>query len=244
MRCWGKPSINAGCRRVPMPADRSPTRPPTAAESAYARLKAMILDNALPPGEQRLEAALALELGLSRTPVREAMVRLAQDGLIAITPRPGMRVLPISTADMRAIYEVLTSLEPTAAELLARRALPPARLRPLHRTCDAMEAALAAQDRVAWAIADEAFHRGLVDLCGNGRLAAMVMQVWDQSHRARLFTLNMRPMPAASTAEHRAVMNAIAGGDGDAARELYRRHRQRGGAELIALIERSGLAWF
>lgn len=218
-------------------------RAPTAAETAYQRLKAMILDNLLPPGAQRLEAELALELGLSRTPVREAMLRLQQDGLVTVTPRHGMRVQPISAADMRDIYDVLESLEPKAAELLARRKLPPAELRPLAEACDAMEAAIATADRTAWARADEAFHLGLAELCGNRRLAAMVMQVWDQSHRARMFTLNMRPLPERSTAEHRATLVAINAGDADGARELYRQHRRRGGAELISLIERSGLAW-
>lgn len=224
-----------------LPAPRA--RTPTAAADAYQRLRAMILDDALPPGTQRLEAELAVALGMSRTPVREAMIRLQQEGLVTITPRHGLRVLPISVTDMRDIYDVLTSLEPTAAELLARRRLPPAQLAPLHAACDAMAAALDAEDRRAWAAADEAFHRGLVELCGNTRLAAMVMQVWDQSHRARMFTLNMRPLPEASTAEHRAIMQAIAAGDADGARETYRLHRRRGGAELIALIERSGLAW-
>jgi DNA-binding GntR family transcriptional regulator len=217
-------------------------RQPTAADAAYQRLRALILDNALPPGAQRLEAELALELGMSRTPVREAMLRLQQDGLVAVTPRHGMRVAPISVSDMRDIYDVLESLEPKAAELLARRGLG-VELAPLAAACDAMEAAIAAEDRSAWAQADEAFHRGLVELCGNRRLAAMAMQVWDQSHRARMFTLAMRPLPARSTAEHRAVLEAIRAGDGDGAREIYRKHRQRGGAELVALIERSGLAW-
>ncbi|HEV7264515.1 MAG TPA: GntR family transcriptional regulator [Falsiroseomonas sp.] len=218
-------------------------RPATAADVAYQQIRRLILDNALPPGTQRLEAELAMELGVSRTPVREAMLRLAQDGLVAVTPRHGMRVLPVSLADMRDIYDVLESLEPKAAELLARRGLLPERLAPLHAACDAMEAALASGDRQAWAAADEAFHRDLLDLCGNGRLAAMVMQVWDQSHRARMLTLNLRPLPAASTNEHRAIMVAIASGDGDGARELFRLHRRRGGAELMSLIERSGLAW-
>ncbi|NKC31205.1 GntR family transcriptional regulator [Falsiroseomonas selenitidurans] len=228
--------------QAPLEAPARP-RAATAAGDAHQRLRAMILDDALPPGTQLLEAELAVLLGMSRTPVREAMIRLEQEGLVSITPRHGMRVLPISATDMREIYEVLTSLEPTAAELLARRSLPAAALAPLHQACAAMEAALAAEDRRAWAAADEAFHRGLVELCGNGRLAAMAMQVWDQSHRARMFTLNMRPLPAASTAEHRAIMQAIAAGDGDAAREMFHRHRRRGGSELIALIERSGLAW-
>ncbi|MFC2998759.1 GntR family transcriptional regulator [Falsiroseomonas tokyonensis] len=221
----------------------APARQATAAETAYQRLKAMILDNLLPPGSQRLEAELAVQLGLSRTPVREAMLRLQQDGLVTVTPRHGMRVQPISAADMRDIYDVLESLEPKAAELLARRGLDDAALRPLAEACDAMEAAIAAEDRPAWARADEAFHHGLATLCGNRRLSAMVMQVWDQSHRARMFTLAMRPLPARSTAEHRATLVAIRAGDADGAREVYRQHRQRGGAELIALIERSGLAW-
>lgn len=218
-------------------------RLPTAAEAAHRRLRAMILDNQLPPGAQRLEAELALELGLSRTPVREAMLRLQADGLVTVTPRHGMRVAAVSPADMREIYDVLESLEPMAAELVARRGLKPAALAPLRRACDAMETALGREDRPAWARADEAFHRGLLDLCGNGRLASMVMQVWEQSHRARMFTLNLRPLPAASTAEHRAITEAIAAGDADGARETFRLHRRRGGAELIALIERSGLAW-
>jgi DNA-binding GntR family transcriptional regulator len=203
----------------------------------------LILDNHLPPGAQRLEAELALELGMSRTPVREAMLRLQQDGLVSVTPRHGMRVAAISPSDMRDIYDVLESLEPKAAELLARRGLPEAELAPLLRACDMMEAAIAGEDRASWAVADEAFHRGLAELCGNRRLATMAMQLWDQSHRARMFTLNMRPLPARSTAEHRATLVAIRAGDAEEARESYRRHRRRGGEELIALIERSGLGW-
>jgi len=228
----------------PMAAtDRPAARAPTAAEAAYQRLRAMILDNVLPPGTQRLEAELAIELGMSRTPVREAMLRLQQEGLVSVTPRHGMRVAPISVADMRDIYDVLESLEPKAAELLARRGLDAGALAPLIQACDTMEAAIESEDRTAWARGDEAFHRGLAELCGNQRLAAMAMQVWDQSHRARMFTLNMRPLPAQSTAEHRETLRAILAGDADGAREIYRRHRQRGGAELIAVIERSGLAW-
>ncbi len=228
-----------------MPADRAAEEPRarSAAETAHAALKALILDNALPPGSQLLESELALQLGLSRTPVREAMVRLQQEGLVAITPRHGMRVLPIAAGDMREIYAVLTALEPMAAELLARRADPAAGLERLSAACDAMEAALAAEDRPGWAAADEAFHLGLAELCGNRRLAGMVMQVWEQSHRARLFTLQQRPLPARSTAEHRRVLEAIAAGEADRARSLYHRHRARSGAELVSLIERSGLAW-
>src|SRR5690606_22028140 len=132
----------------------------------------------------------------SRTPVREAFVRLQQEGLLEIVPRHGARIAALSPADMREIYDVLMSLEPTAAELLAARQPDRAELSSLIASCDAMEAALkGTPDLQAWAMADETFHLSLARLCGNRRLAGMIMQVWDQAHRARMFTLSLRPLP-------------------------------------------------
>ncbi|MFC7397988.1 GntR family transcriptional regulator [Chelatococcus sp. GCM10030263] len=219
----------------------TPKASPRSAETAYRRVKQRILDNVYAPGTQVLEQVLADDLGISRTPVREALVRLAQEGLVAVVPRHGMRVLPLSPDDMREIYEVLTSLEPTAIALLAARHPSAAESAPLVEACAAMEAALARDDLDGWAKADERFHLGLVELCGNRRLAAMVMTVWDQSHRARMFTLKLRPKPIKSTREHRAALQAILDGDADRARELYRRHRERAAVDLMSIIERYGL---
>jgi DNA-binding GntR family transcriptional regulator len=209
---------------------------------AHQWIRQRILDNELAPGTQVLEQALADQIGISRTPVREALIQLEQEGLVEIVPRHGMRVLPVSQADMREIYDILTSLEPTAAELLAARRPARAELKPLIDACDAMEAALAKGDRAGWAKADERFHLALLELCGNRRLAGMVMAMWDQSHRARMFTLKLRPLPVVSTREHRAALDAILDGDAARAREVYRAHRQRGGDELMSLIERYGLS--
>ncbi|MGL6180774.1 MAG: GntR family transcriptional regulator, partial [Aestuariivirga sp.] len=89
----------------------------SSAERAYRALKDLILGNQLPAGSQLLEQEAAQRLGMSRTPVREAMIRLEQDGVVEIRPRHGMRVLPVSSRDMREIYEVLTALESAAAEI-------------------------------------------------------------------------------------------------------------------------------
>src|SRR5690606_18248773 len=91
------------------------------ADIAYDRLKRLILDGTLPAGAQMLELEAAERLNMSRTPVREAMVRLRHEGMVEIRPRHGMRVLPISAADMAEIYEVLTALEGTAAEAVTRK---------------------------------------------------------------------------------------------------------------------------
>ncbi len=212
-------------------------------ELAYSTIKTKILDSELAPGSQVLEQTLALELGLSRTPIREALIRLQQEGLVEIVPRHGARISTLAPSDMREIYEVLVSLEPTAVELLTLQRPSRVDLAPLLDACDSMERALEANppDLRSWAAADELLHLSLASLCGNARLAAMIMMVWEQAHRARMFTLRLREVPHRSTGEHREVLEAILRRDAQVARRLYEAHRRRGGAEQMAIIERHGL---
>lgn len=207
-------------------------------EQAYAELRRRILDNVYAPGFQALESALADELGVSRTPLREALIRLQDEGLVEVVPRHGMRVLPVSAADMKEIYEILTSLEAMAAELVALKRPAPAELAALEKASRDMEKALKKDDLDAWAEADERYHRQLIELCGNRRLAAVVYNYWDRAHRARMFTLRLRPKPVNSTHEHLAVVEAIRRGDAVAARELHRAHRERGSRELLEILSR------
>ena len=208
------------------------------ADAAYAQIRQRILDNAWPPGHHVLEQALALELGMSRTPLREALVRLQNEGLVEIVPRHGVRVLPVSPSDMQEIYEILTSLEAMAAELAARRRPSAAELAPLEKASSDMDKALKRGKLEAWADADERYHRYLIELCGNPKLAGIVYNYWDRAHRARMFTLRLRPSPVDSTREHRAVVEAIRRGDAVAARELHREHRERGSRELLEILKR------
>jgi DNA-binding GntR family transcriptional regulator len=179
---------------------------------------------------------------MSRTPVREALIRLANEGLVEIVPRHGMRVLPVSAADMREIYDILTALEAMAAELVARRKPAAADIAPLEKASRDMERALKRDDLDAWAEADERYHRMLIELCGNMRLAAVVHNYWDRAHRARMVTLRLRPKPVSSTREHLAVLEAIRRGDGVGARELHREHRNRGSRELTEILQRYRLS--
>lgn len=212
------------------------------AEDAYLRLKAQILDNALPPGHRALEAELAETLGMSRTPVREALLRLQAEGLVRVEPRRGMVVLSISPAEMAEIYDVLTALETMAAETLARLMPDPARMRPLWRAVEEMEVALAADDLDAWADADEQFHRSLVEVCGNGRLASAALTFRDQIRRTRHLTLRLRARPLRSNEAHRTLLRAIESGDAEAAFAVHRAQRQRAGRELMEILQRFRLA--
>jgi DNA-binding GntR family transcriptional regulator len=175
---------------------------------------------------------------MSRTPVHEALVRLENEGLIALVSRHGMRVLPISAADMLEIYEVVTALESTAAELLARRGLDAAGLRPLEQAVDAMDAALERDDLAAWAEADERFHRALLELCGNRRLMQVGFTFREQVNRARLITLPLRARPVRSNRSHRELLALIGAGRADEASALHRAQRQRASAELTEILRR------
>jgi DNA-binding GntR family transcriptional regulator len=207
-------------------------------DAAYQALRQRILDNVYPPGHQALEQALAQALGISRTPLREALIRLQQEGLVEVIPRHGMRVLPVSPGDMRQIYEILAALESMAAELAARRRPSAAELAPLEQASRDMAKALKADDLEAWAEADERFHRHLVELSGNRLLVDTVLNFWDRAHRVRRMTLRLRPKPVHSTKEHTALVERIRAGDAAGANDVNRAHRERASKELLGLLER------
>ncbi|WP_291860386.1 GntR family transcriptional regulator [Bradyrhizobium sp.] len=210
-------------------------------ERAYRELRDLIVDNRLGAGAQLLELEAAERLGMSRTPVREAMLRLQQEGMVEIRPRHGMRVLPVSADDMREIYEVLTALESTAAYLVAERGLSREKLARLSDAVAAMDDALDADNLVKWSEADERFHFLLVQFSDNARLAQMVGQLWDQAHRVRLLTLKLRPKPIKSNRDHEALVNAIRKRDAGLARQIHHDHRSKAGKMLIALLTSLGL---
>lgn len=207
-------------------------------ELAYEQLKKRILDNQYYPGYQALENEVAEDLGMSRTPVREALIQLKHEGLVELIPRRGMRIVPVVADDMKEIYDVLTSLESMAAELLARRHPDAETLEPMKAATRDMEIALRNDDLDAWAAADERFHRALIDLCGNRRLAAMANTVRDQGHRARMVTLRLRNKPSASANEHERVLEAIESGDWQTARDVHYEHRKRASVELTEILEK------
>jgi DNA-binding GntR family transcriptional regulator len=222
-------------------ATRQRAAPPVRASrvtEAYDAIRRRILDNVYAPGHQALEGTLADELGISRTPVREALIRLAHEGLVEVVPRHGMRVLPVSAHDMHEIYEVLTALESAAAEALALRRPTDAELKPLVDATRDMTRALKADDLDAWAMADERFHQGLVELVGNRTLVDAVARLGDRVHRARMFTLRLRPKPVNSTQDHMALLERIRAGDAVGAVDVNRAHRARATRELVAIFER------
>ena len=232
-----RPAIEA---IAPMEApDAGPLRQKST-DRVYAALRRKVIDSELAPGSQILEQELAIMLGVSRTPLREALVRLENEGLLEIIPRHGVRIIPMSVADMREIYQVMVSLESSAASALAARPPSDAALDELDAIYDRMDALLKTDDITGWALEDERFHLKIVELAGNRRLYEIVSNCRDQAHRARMFTLRLQthPQPAQSMKEHRQIITALRKRDAAKAESLLRGHRERGLARQIDIIER------
>lgn len=210
-------------------------------QRAVEALRSMIFHGELGPGSDHLEGEIAERLGMSRTPVREAALTLEAQGLVELRPRKGMRVLAVSPQDMADIYDVLTELESLAAAKAAEAGFGQNDLAALSTAIDDMDSALESGDRDAWSSADDRFHKELVRLGGNRRIQNIVAMMEDQVRRAKKITLHIRPLPLRSNDDHRALLEAIAAGDGDKARQVHRTHREEARAVLLEILETHSL---
>jgi DNA-binding GntR family transcriptional regulator len=214
---------------------------PSRGAEAYAEIKRRILFNEYPGGFQILEEALCDELGMSRTPLREALVRLQNEGMVEILPRRGVRVLPLTARDIADIYQVLSALELLAARSLAEMADNDRQVARLQAEVDAMQRALQNDDLTAWAVFDERFHRILVDESGNPRLANAARTLLDQSQRFRMFTLRLRDKPTGSTKSHAELVRHLRRHDVVGAVTAHAGHKQRWHDSMRDLMQRFGI---
>jgi len=212
-------------------------------DAAYQAIKSAIRNNTFPPGYQAAEIEIARQLGMSRTPVHEAMARLQEDGLVKILARKGILICPLAPEDIEEIYEITMALEGAAAGKIASLADEDrqACVAALTASTNAMGVAISAKDLVVWASADETFHEQLLLGSRNKRLIRMAGTVADQLHRTRMLTLNLRPLPASSADEHALIITAIQQGDVEGASTAARLHRQKAKDQLIPLIRRLNL---
>ena len=209
-----------------------------ARERAYHELKYRILEGRLPPGTTLLETEVANLLSLSRTPIREALIRLEEEGLVEVKPRHGVTVRAQSLDDLAEIYEVFSALEVQAARLAAVRGLEPNESERLKSLMDQMEKATRSDDIERWSQFDDAFHSDIVSLCGNSRLQATLRQYWEQQYRARMAIIPLRIKPVQSDQEHRQIVRAILDRDSEEAGRLHQLHRDRTDRQALELLRR------
>ncbi len=193
---------------------------------AYAELRTRILTGQLEAGSVIPQARLAEELGVSTTPLREAIRRLTSEGMIHLEAHRDARVTDVSAAEARHLYEVRESVDPLATALAAQRRTDAdvtvisqalERLTPI-RDATNLDALMAHRE----------FHRAVYRASGNPILIDILEKLWDKADRYRLIGLRAGGDTADDServaAEHRAIRDAVAAGDAEAAAEAMRTH--------------------
>ena len=204
-------------------------------ETVYAELRQAILRGTLRAGERLREEGLARRLGVSRTPVREAMGRLEAEGLAAALPRRGLAVAEVSPEHVMEIYLVREVLEGAASRLAARHVthLEAARLETL---LEGMHDAAARDDTPAMEALNRRFH-SLIYRAANNRLIERILGgLWDDLGRFGVTTFAFPGRKKEALAEHRAITDAIVGGREDEAERLARAHLVAGREVRLRLL--------
>jgi DNA-binding GntR family transcriptional regulator len=207
----------------------------TARARVYANLRDAIIRGELAPGRQLSENELAASLGVSRTPVREALVRLRDERLVDIVPQLGTFVSPISTRALADAQFIREALECAAVRVAAQRATAD--------DIDGLEHNLAAQERArdtddldAFYVLDEQLHQAICDLSGRA-VWAITQRAKGHLNRIRRLSLPMPSYLAEMIAEHREIVARLADNDPDGAEAALRHHLQMVLRELPRIRE-------
>lgn len=209
-----------------MDLDRLPTRATDRiADAVYERIRDAIFAGTLPPGARLSVPSLADRLGVSRSPVREAVVRLTQNRLAVEEPRRGAVVTRIGKAELARIYEVREVLEGLTARLAARRGDPQLSAK-LADVLQEHERAVEADDIAAHTEIDMRFHSLIRHSCGNPEAARLLDDIQTQIRLAML-TTTVTAGPHKAVADHRALYRAIRDRDPGQAEHTARAHIAR-----------------
>ncbi|MFC6879369.1 MULTISPECIES: GntR family transcriptional regulator [Actinomadura] len=206
---------------------------PRAADVAYTELRRMILSGTVTAGSRLGEAELAGTLGLSRTPVREALQRLDADGLVEVLPHRGARVVRWTAEDLVEIFELRGLMEPYAAARAARRGVPAEALEELSACCAAMETAAAKGDFQTVAELNDRFHGKVIELSGNRRLPALLTSVVHAPLVLGTFRRYDEAALARSMNHHRELVAALAASDPAWAEAVMRAHIRAAADHLV-----------
>lgn len=209
---------------------------PSLAEEAYLALHRRIVRGQLAPGETLLEPALCEELGISRTPLREALKRLAGEGLVVMPRNRRARVAPIDARELEHLFEVEAGLESLAAGLAAER-MTNTELKRLESLQERLERLLAKGDRNAYFELNQRIHGLIVAGARNPVLEETHRGLLGRLERARYLALDRLGRWQESTEEHREILEALKARDGDLARRLLADHVQHTGEVIAALSE-------
>lgn len=209
---------------VPAPDTDALTGRQPAAERVYVHVKQAVLDRRYEGGTLLTEGGLAEAVGVSRTPVREALLRLEVEGLIRLYPKKGALVLPVSAQEITDVVETRLLVEEHAVRKAAP-AVPSGLITRLEELLERQREQAAAGELAELAVSDRCFHREIVRSGGNQILDRLYDQLRDRQLRMGVALMHAHPERVAkSITEHTEILNALRNGDAEAAAVAVHRH--------------------
>ncbi len=208
-------------------------RPVALGAKVYDALRARLRSGAIEPGQALQEVELAAQLGVSRTPVREAMARLASEGLLD-SDRRSFTVPALSRQDVDDIYEVRFLVEPAALRRIAPQTADPSRRAPIDTALAAAVAADRASDADAFRDANVRYRTAWLALVPNSRLVRVVEQYADHMQHIRALTLGDAKVRTIVLRGLKRITTALAAGDGDAAAAAMDKHLRQARLAFVA----------
>ncbi|MGI9659738.1 MAG: GntR family transcriptional regulator [Gaiellaceae bacterium] len=206
-----------------------------ASATATEAIRGAILDGRLAPGSRLKEEQLAAELGISRTPIREALLVLQTDGLVEAAPNRGATVRSYAPADLDELYQLRGLLEGHAARIAAERIAPPA-LCELSESCERFDAFRDADDPGALAAENQLFHETILAATGSDRLISMVKKVVEVPLVYRSFLWYSDEQRLISAHYHRQIAAALNARDAERAESIMKAHVHEARDFLVAAV--------
>jgi len=202
----------------------------------FNTLRQAILTGELKPGERLMEIHLANRLGVSRTPIREAIRKLELEGLVTMIPRRGAEVAQITEKSLKDVLEVRRAMDALCAELACER-MSEEELQQLKQACEEFEKATKTKDTRAIAQADVALHDIILNATGNSRLIQLVNNLAEQMYRYRFEYIKDLSQHEKLVDEHRMIYEAISKKDKQKASEVAKLHIDNQEKSIMKLIK-------
>jgi DNA-binding GntR family transcriptional regulator len=211
--------------QIALPRDSGPIARRSLHDEVVTRIRDMIIEGVLPPGSRVNETQLGQALGVSRTPLREALKFLASEGLIELVAARGAVVRAFTPRDVRDMLDVIAVLEAFAARLACRNASS-ADIAEVRRIHDAMVERYAARDRLEYFKLNQQIHSAFLRLSGNAALASAHASIQSCLKRIRYIGNQEPDKWADAMGEHDEMIRALEARDGDALARVVNRHME------------------
>jgi DNA-binding GntR family transcriptional regulator len=205
-------------------------------ELVFESLREAIIGGLLRPSERLMEIQLAEEMGVSRTPVREAIRKLELEGLVVMIPRKGAYVAGMSTKDIADVFEIRGALEGLAAELASERATDDD-LERMERYLVKISEEIDTGDLSKVVETDTDFHTLIYEASRNARLSQIINNLREQIQRFRTTSLSYPGRMKKALEEHRKIVEAISSRDGELARKLAQEHIEMAENTMMGMIQ-------